>query len=112
MLERWYPTAHVPSVFAIDYEKLSALGYKGILFDIDNTLVHNGDDSTPEVDALFRHPCRRAVCAANSTEKNSLARSSEKVNTGHDFGGKCCCSLSDRQTTKRANSTGKNSFAQ
>ena len=55
MLERWYPTAHVPSVFAIDYEKLAALGYKGILFDIDNTLVHHGDDSTPEVDALFRH---------------------------------------------------------
>ena len=27
MLERWYPTAHVPSVFAIDYEKLAALGY-------------------------------------------------------------------------------------
>ena len=46
MLERWYPTAHVPSVFAIDYEKLAALGYKGILFDIDNTLVHHGDDST------------------------------------------------------------------
>ena len=23
MLERWYPTAHVPSVFAIDYEKLA-----------------------------------------------------------------------------------------
>ena len=38
-------TAHVPSVFAIDYEKLAALGYKGILFDIDNTLVHHGDDS-------------------------------------------------------------------
>lgn len=55
MLERWYPTAHVLSVFAIDYEKLAALGYKGILFDIDNTLVHHGDDSTPEVDALFRH---------------------------------------------------------
>lgn len=55
MLERWYPTAHVPSVFAIDYEKLAALSYKGILFDIDNTLVHHGDDSTPEVDALFRH---------------------------------------------------------
>ena len=55
MLERWYPTAHVPSVFVIDYEKLAALGYKGILFDIDNTLVHHGDDSTPEVDALFRH---------------------------------------------------------
>ena len=41
MLERWYPTAHVPSVFAIDYEKLAALGYKGILFDIDNTLFRH-----------------------------------------------------------------------
>lgn len=49
---------------------------------------------------------------ANSTEKNSFARTSEKVNHGHDFGGKCCCSFSGRQTTKRASSTGKNSFAQ
>ena len=31
MLERWYPTAHVPSVFAIDYEKLAALGYNLVL---------------------------------------------------------------------------------
>ncbi len=49
------PHGPCSGVFAIDYEKLSALGYKGILFDIDNTLVHHGDDSTPEVHALFRH---------------------------------------------------------
>ena len=44
---------HVPSVFNIDYQKLYQKGYRGIIFDLDNTLVHHGDDSTPEIDALF-----------------------------------------------------------
>ena len=30
------------------------MGYKAIIFDIDNTLVHHGEDSTQEVDELFR----------------------------------------------------------
>ena len=50
-----YPYEYVNSVFEIDYEKLYALGYRGVIFDIDNTLVHHGEDSTPEVDELFRH---------------------------------------------------------
>ncbi len=54
MLERWYPWAWASSVFAIDYGKLQARGYKGILFDIDNTLVHHGADASPEVEELFR----------------------------------------------------------
>ena len=49
MLERWYPWGWAPNVFAIDYAKLQALGYKGILFDIDNTLVHHGADATPKI---------------------------------------------------------------
>ena len=54
MFKKFYPYAYVNSVFDIDYEKLYALGYRGIVFDIDNTLVHHGDASTPEVDALFQ----------------------------------------------------------
>lgn len=53
MFKKFYPYAYVDSVFVIDYKKLYALGYRGLIFDIDNTLVHHGDDSTPEVDALF-----------------------------------------------------------
>ena len=55
MLKKFYPCERAGSVFAIDYQKLYALGYRGIIFDIDNTLVHHGKDSTPEVDELFRH---------------------------------------------------------
>lgn len=49
-----YPYAYVDSVFSIDYRKLYEKGYRGLIFDIDNTLVHHGDDSTPEIDGLFR----------------------------------------------------------
>lgn len=55
MLKKYYPCEHINSVFAIDYEKIYSLGYKAIIFDIDNTLVHHGDDSNDEVDSLFRY---------------------------------------------------------
>ena len=54
MLEKYYPYAYVKDVFSIDYAYLYRLGYRAILFDVDNTLVHHGDNSTEEVDALFK----------------------------------------------------------
>ena len=53
MLRLFYPGAYADNVFAIDFQKLYDKGYRGILFDVDNTLVHHGEDSTPEVDELF-----------------------------------------------------------
>lgn len=53
MIRELFPSETAGSAFDIDYERLYRLGYRGLLFDIDNTLVHHGDDSTPEVDALF-----------------------------------------------------------
>ncbi len=54
MFKMLYPYEYEESVFTIDYNKLHNLGYKGVIFDIDNTLVHHGEDSTTEVDELFR----------------------------------------------------------
>lgn len=54
MFKVFYPYEYAESVFAIDYDKLYQLGYRGVIFDIDNTLVHHGEDSTEEVDELFR----------------------------------------------------------
>lgn len=53
MLKSLYPDEHVHSAFDIDYGRLASLGYRGLIFDIDQTLVPHGYDSTPEVDALF-----------------------------------------------------------
>lgn len=38
-MEWLYPDEYVDSIYDIDFDKLRKVGYKGILFDIDNTLV-------------------------------------------------------------------------
>lgn len=53
MLKQYFPYEYAESVFTIDYRKLLEMGFEAVIFDIDNTLVHHGDSSTPKVDALF-----------------------------------------------------------
>lgn len=53
MLEAFYPYEYAKSVFSIDYEKLYQKGFRGVIFDIDMTLVPHGEDITPEVKSLF-----------------------------------------------------------
>ena len=54
MFRLLFPFEYVDSVFSIDYAKLVQKGYKGIIFDIDMTLVPHGADSTKEIDELFK----------------------------------------------------------
>ena len=53
MFERFFPDTTVSSTYAIDYEKLYKEGYRGILFDIDNTLVEHGKEATEQAKRLF-----------------------------------------------------------
>ncbi len=53
MLKLFYPDEYAEDVFSIDYEKLYEMGYRAVIFDLDNTLVPHGAPSTPEVDGLF-----------------------------------------------------------
>lgn len=54
MLKAFYPHGYAESVFSIDYHKLYQRGYRGLIFDIDQTLVPHGYDSTAEIDTLFQ----------------------------------------------------------
>ena len=54
MLSRFYPHEYAASVFALDYEKIFRKGFRAIIFDIDMTLVPHGENSTPQIDALFK----------------------------------------------------------
>ena len=42
MLQCFYPDFYVDSAYDIDYERLYEQGYRGVIFDIDNTLVPHG----------------------------------------------------------------------
>ncbi len=53
MFDRYYPTEYAKSAYDIDYQVLFDKGIRGIIFDLDNTLVHHGDDATPQAEQLF-----------------------------------------------------------
>ena len=87
MLERWYPTAHVPSVFAIDYEKLAALGYKGILFDIDNTLVRHNEPATSRAIQLMERlkAIGFKVCLVSNNKEPRVATFNKKMKVNYIY---------------------------
>lgn len=53
MLNRFYPDEYLDSTYVIDFKKLSDEGYKGVIFDIDNTLVMHGEPADERAEALF-----------------------------------------------------------
>lgn len=53
MLERFYPHHEAELAVDIDYEKLYEEGMRGVVFDIDNTLVPHGAPADERAIALF-----------------------------------------------------------
>ena len=54
MFERFFPDEYLDSAYVVNYEKLYQEGYRGILFDIDNTLVPHGAPADSEAIRLFQ----------------------------------------------------------
>ena len=55
MLEKFYPGEYVDSTYEIDFDRLYEEGYRGVLFDIDNTLVRHGAPADERACTLFAH---------------------------------------------------------
>lgn len=53
MLEKFYPREYVDSTYSIDFDRFYREGYRGIIFDIDNTLVPHGAPADERARALF-----------------------------------------------------------
>ena len=53
MLEMFYPDEYLDSTYNIDFEEWYQRGYRGILFDIDNTLVPHGAPADDRAKVLF-----------------------------------------------------------
>ena len=71
MFERFYPDVYLDSAYDIDYESLYEQGYRGIIFDIDNTLVPHGAPADERSIALFerlRHIGYESMLLSNNKE--------------------------------------------
>lgn len=53
MFEQFYPDEWLDSAYDIDYEGLYAEGFRGLIFDIDNTLVPHGAPADDRAISLF-----------------------------------------------------------
>ncbi len=53
MLQCFYPREYLDSTYEIDFERRWSQGYRGIIFDIDNTLVPHGAPADARAKELF-----------------------------------------------------------
>ena len=53
MFDMFFPDRYVASTYVIDFEQLYEEGYRGLIFDIDNTLVPHGAPADARALALF-----------------------------------------------------------
>lgn len=83
LLRLFYPYEYVNSVFTINYQELYNNGYRGLIFDIDNTLVPHGSDSTKETEQLFillKNIGFKTLLLSNNNEKR-IKRFIKNINT-------------------------------
>ena len=53
MLQRFYPDEYMDSAYQIEFARLYQEGYRGVIFDIVNTLVPHGAPADEQAKALF-----------------------------------------------------------
>ena len=53
LFKRFYPAMRLNSVYEVDFNRLYKKGIRGLIFDIDNTLVPHGADADERIEKLF-----------------------------------------------------------
>ena len=83
MFQKFYPTSYSDSAYSIDFGMLFRKGYRGLLTDIDNTLVEHGAPSNAESEAFFSmlHRMGWQTCILSNNHKRRVAPFAEAVNS-------------------------------
>lgn len=87
MLQMFYPEKWVKSTYEIDFEELYQQGFRGLLFDIDNTLVKHGEDATEEAIVLFRRlkSIGFQICLISNNKMERVERFNKMVNVKYIY---------------------------
>ena len=90
MFKRFYPDHEVLSAYEIDFEALYKKGFRGIIFDIDNTLVPHGAPADERAIALFlrlkKTGFRIMLLSNNKEPRVKLFNDAVEVNYIHKAG--------------------------
>ena len=109
MFQKFYPKEYVKSAYQIDFQKLYHLGYRGLLFDIDNTLVEHGADANESSIELFKKlkALGFRICLLSNNKEERVKRFNEKIQVDYIFHAKKPLKDSYLKALKRMNGTKK-----
>lgn len=87
MLEIFYPNEYVDSSYVINYEDLYRNGYRGILFDVDNTLVPHGAKADKRAKELFERLKKTgfSICLISNNKEHRVKSFNDEVNVKYIF---------------------------
>ena len=87
MLEKFYPDRIENSTYEIDFNELYRSGKRGIIFDIDNTLVPDGANSDERSEKLFRDlsDIGFKTCLISNNDEERVKRFNKNIGTFYVF---------------------------
>ena len=87
MFQAFYPKEYRDSTYTIDFQKLYQEGYRGILFDVDNTLVPHGAPATEESVELFRrlHEMGFSTCLISNNKEPRVTPFADAMETPYVY---------------------------
>lgn len=87
MFDMFFPDRYVASTYAIDFEELYEKGYKGLIFDIDNTLVPHGAPADERAIRLFGR--LKAIgyrcCLISNNQEERVKMFNEKIQVDYVY---------------------------
>ena len=89
MLERFFPDEYVDSAYGIPFEELYRKGYRGIIFDVDNTLVPHGAPADARSIGLFERlrAMGFSTCILSNNKEPRVSPFADKVGSPYIFKG-------------------------
>lgn len=87
MLERFFPDEYISSTYAIPFDRLYEEGYRGIIFDIDNTLVPHGAPADERAKQLFRDlkELGYSCCLLSNNQEPRVKMFNEKIQVDYIY---------------------------
>lgn len=84
-----FPDEYLDSSYNIDYEKMYEKGYRGIIYDIDNTLVEHGAPANEKAVSLFEklHGMGFETVLLSNNKEPRVKSFAEKVNSKYIYKG-------------------------
>lgn len=89
MLEPFYPKHYVSSAYVIPYRELYDKGIRGVIFDVDNTLVPHDAPADSRAKKLFQefHNMGMETCLLSNNRKPRVAAFAKCVGSKYIFKG-------------------------